>query len=98
MPKTKWDWMAYTAIGIGQVAFVYEMIDIVNSEDSTKFTWPFVILGLVTTSLGLIYGFKNKLMPLIITGIIDEMDESFIAPLIKENFHVDRSILKENSS
>ena len=71
MVKTKWDWMAYTAIGIGQVAFVYEMIDIVNSEDSTKFTWPFVILGLVTSSLGLIYGFKNKLMPLIITGIID---------------------------
>ena len=71
MPKTKWDWMAYASIGIGQIAFIYEMIDIINSEDSTKFTWPLVILGLVTSSLGLIYGFKNKLMPLIVTGIID---------------------------
>ena len=39
MVKTKWDWMAYAAIGIGQIAFIYEMIDIVNSEDSTKFTF-----------------------------------------------------------
>ena len=71
MVKTKWDWMAYAAIGIGQIAFIYEMVEIVSAEDSTKFTWPFVLLGLVTSCLGLIYGFKNKLVPLIITGVID---------------------------
>ncbi len=71
MVKTKWDWMAYASIGLGQIAFIYELVDIINSKDSDKFTWPFVLLGIVTSGLGLAYGFKNKLMPLIITGIID---------------------------
>ncbi len=71
MAKTKWDWMAYTAVGIGQIAFIYEMVEIIRTENAKKFSWPFVLLGLVTSCLGLIYGFKNKLTPLIIMGIID---------------------------
>ena len=71
MVKTKWDWMAYTAILAGQVAFIYELVEIIRTKDSNKFSWPFVLLGIVTSSLGLIYGFKNGLNPLIFTGILD---------------------------
>ncbi len=71
MPKTKWDWMAYTASAGGQVAFIIELVDICRTKNGDKLSWPFTILGLMASVLGLAYGVKNKLKPLILISIFD---------------------------
>lgn len=71
MPKTKWDWMAYTASAGGQIAFIIELVDIYRTKNGDKLSWPFTILGLMASVLGLAYGVKNKLKPLILISIFD---------------------------
>ena len=71
MPKTKWDWMAYTASAGGQVAFIIELVDICRTKNGDKLSWPFTILGLMASVMGLVYGLKNKLKPLILISIFD---------------------------
>ena len=43
--RTNWDWMAYLATIGGQVAFVYEMVEICQKKDGEKLSWPFAING-----------------------------------------------------
>ena len=71
MPKTKWDWMAYTASAGSQVAFIIELVDICRTKNGDKLSWPFTMLGLMASVLGLAYGVKNKLKPLILISIFD---------------------------
>ena len=45
MPKTKWDWMAYTASAGGQVAFIIELVDICRTKNGDKLSWPLQYWG-----------------------------------------------------
>ena len=71
MPKTIGDWMAYTSSAVGQVAFIIELVDICRTKNGDKLSWPFTILGLMASVMGLAYGLKNKLKPLILISIFD---------------------------
>ena len=71
MSKTSWDWMAYVAtIGI-QLAFIWELVDMCQKGDTNKLSWTFVVAGVVASGLGLAYGAKNALVPIIVSGIVD---------------------------
>ena len=71
MVATTNDWLAYTAIAGNQIALVYELIIIIKNKDADKFSWGFVVLSIISSILGFIFGLKNKIKPIIITGIID---------------------------
>ena len=92
MPKTQWDWMAYVATIGGQFAFIYELVDICRKGEGDKLSWPFTIMAMVASMLGLAYGLRNQLTPLVITGIVDVILS--IALIIIKILHKDKYVEK----
>ena len=71
MSKTSWDWMAYVATIGMQLAFIWELVDMCQKGETSKLSWEFIVAGVVASGLGLAYGAKNGLVPIIVSGIVD---------------------------
>ena len=71
MKKTQWDFIAYAANTVGQIAILVEVINIWQTDDVVSLTWPFVLMSLAAAVLGLVYGIKNKITPFVVAGIFD---------------------------
>ena len=71
MKKTQWDFIAYAANTVGQIAILVEVINIWQTDDVVSLTWPFVLMSLAAAVLGLAYGIKNKITPFVVAGIFD---------------------------
>ncbi len=68
---TSWDWMAYTATIGMQIAFVWELIDMCQKKEMNKLSWVYVSSALIASTLGFLYGWKNGLIPIMVSGVVD---------------------------